>query len=84
MKKKIIIGSIITVFLIIFTSLPSVVGYQTIKLKDIKSSETNDEIITAIQELKKTKDGWHLGFFIELLIGTIFIILILLGILTPD
>lgn len=84
MKRKILIGSIIAVFLILFSTLPSVIGYQTVNLKDIKSSETNDEIITAIQELKDTKDGWHLGFFIELLIGTIFILLILLGILTPD
>ena len=84
MKKKIVLGSITAVFLILCSTLPSVIGYQTVRLKDTNLRETNNEIITKIQQLKDTKDGWHLGFFIELLIGTIFIILILLGILTPD
>ncbi len=77
MNKKILIGSITAVFLIVFASFPSVVGFQTVK--------SNDEIITAIQDLKdKTEGGWHPGFFIELIIGAVFILLILLGILTPS
>ncbi len=77
MNKKILIGSIAAVFLIVFASFPSVVGFQTVK--------SNDKIITAIQNLKeKTDGGWYPGFFIELIIGTIFILLILLGILIPS
>jgi hypothetical protein len=77
MNKKILIGSITVVFLIVLASFPSTVAFQTGKSKD--------EIMTTIQSLKeKSKGGWYPGFFIELIIGTIFILLILLGILTPS
>ena len=80
MNKKIVIGCVLISFLMLFASFPSVVGFH---ITNPKLNNYN-EIITAIHNLKVTTDGWHLGFFIELIIGTIFILLILLGILNPD
>ena len=77
MNKKIILGCIFAIIIVVFSTFPSVVG---------KSSDNNSalsqEINKIIQHIIGTNDGWHLGFFIELIIGTIFIILILIGILT--
>lgn len=80
MRKKVILGCILFSTLILLAMFPSVVCFQTVRIKE----NINNEINNAFQNLKGTTDGWHLGFFIELIIGTIFILLILLGILVPE
>ena len=88
-----IIGCGITIFIIVLAAFPSVIASQTTTSKYIQNHpiinnllrNANDEIKTKINErISILNDGWHLGFFLEILIGTIFIFLILLGILLPS
>lgn len=80
MNKKIVIGCFMVTVLLTLSFIPSAVGFQTLNQNEIN----NNKVINLFKNLRETTDGWHLGFFIELIIGTIFLLLILIGILTPS
>ena len=74
-RRMVIIGSIFTLILLVFSSLPSVVGHQSLQIRERKNHQLTEEhisprvnLMSSTSTIKKWTPGYFFWMFTDFLI----------------